>query len=200
MGPRPRTEEKAKAILAAARTCLGERGYAATTVSEVAAEAGVSRGLLHYYFRSKEDLLAQVVRANLEDALRVIGALISRASSAREIAEAITRALRTIVDDDPSFFNVMFEGWVVGRQSELVGAEVDRVFRDFRVALQEILQTSIDRGTIAPPIPTPGLAMLISALLDGIALELLTDRRLAADPKTWTAVEESILRLLASEF
>ena len=66
MCARSRSDEKTQAILKAAGACLGERGYAATTIAEIAAQAGVSRGLLHYYFKSKEELLAQVVRAGAD--------------------------------------------------------------------------------------------------------------------------------------
>src|SRR5438093_10505136 len=69
--------EKAKRIVAAMRASVGRRGAAGSTFDHVAQEAGVSRGLLHYYFGSKERLLVEVVRrdsdiraAALEDALR----------------------------------------------------------------------------------------------------------------------------------
>ena len=45
MTSRPRSDQKAQAILNAARTCLGERGYAATTIAEIAAEP--EQGLSH---------------------------------------------------------------------------------------------------------------------------------------------------------
>ena len=119
MHARPRSDIKAKTILDAARTCLAEKGYPATTVSEIAAQAGVSRGLLHYYFANKEDLLAQVARANLESALDMVGNLFAHAGSASELAGGLSGALRAIVEHDPSFFNVMYESWVVGRQSSM---------------------------------------------------------------------------------
>ena len=72
--------EKAKRIVAAMRASVGRRGAAGSTFDHVAQEAGVSRGLLHYYFGSKERLLVEVVRhdsdiraAALEDALRNVG-------------------------------------------------------------------------------------------------------------------------------
>ena len=54
--------EKAQRIVAAMRSSVGRRGTAGSTFDHVAAEAGVSRGLLHYYFGSKERLLVEVVR------------------------------------------------------------------------------------------------------------------------------------------
>src|SRR5947209_14780598 len=49
-------------LIAAGYTVLSEKGYEATTVKEVAHVAGVSPGLFHYYFASKEELLIAVLR------------------------------------------------------------------------------------------------------------------------------------------
>src|ERR687897_1559251 len=54
--------EKAQRIVDAMRATVGERGATGATFDVVAREAGVSRGLLHYYFGSKEKLLAEVAR------------------------------------------------------------------------------------------------------------------------------------------
>ena len=54
--------DKAQRIIAAMRASVASRGAAASTFDHVAREAGVSRGLLHYYFGSKERLLVEVVR------------------------------------------------------------------------------------------------------------------------------------------
>src|SRR3954465_15820275 len=58
--------EKAQRIVAAMRECVGTLGAAGATFDRVAQLAGVSRGLLHYYFGSKERLLVEVVRHDTE--------------------------------------------------------------------------------------------------------------------------------------
>lgn len=58
-----RSAETRSRVIAAAIRCLHRSGYAATTVSDVAAEAGVSRGAMTHQFPSKTDLMVEVVRA-----------------------------------------------------------------------------------------------------------------------------------------
>ena len=48
------------------RRSVAARGAAGATFDHVAREAGVSRGLLHYYFGTKERLLAEVVRRDAD--------------------------------------------------------------------------------------------------------------------------------------
>ena len=51
--------EKAQRIIDAMRDSVAKRGAAGSTFEHVAREAGVSRGLLHYYFGTKERLLVE---------------------------------------------------------------------------------------------------------------------------------------------
>jgi len=57
-----RKEDRPQEITEAAFEAFAENGYAATRVEEVAKRAGVSKGLLYLYFRTKEELFKAVVR------------------------------------------------------------------------------------------------------------------------------------------
>ncbi|MDH3611645.1 MAG: TetR/AcrR family transcriptional regulator [Gammaproteobacteria bacterium] len=65
--PKPRfqrrKEDRPQEITAAAFAAFAEKGYAATRVDEVAKRAGVSKGLLYLYFKTKEELFKAVVRS-----------------------------------------------------------------------------------------------------------------------------------------
>lgn len=60
---RRRKEDRPREITAAALAAFAEKGYAATRVDDVARRAGVSKGLLYLYFRTKEELFKAVVRS-----------------------------------------------------------------------------------------------------------------------------------------
>jgi AcrR family transcriptional regulator len=64
LGPEARREQ----ILAAARGLFEESGYDAVSMSDVAAAAEVTRGLVHHYFGSKRELYLEVVRSVLAEA------------------------------------------------------------------------------------------------------------------------------------
>lgn len=61
-----RTAEMRARLIQAAITCLYRSGYAATTVSTVADEAGVSRGAMTHHFKAKTDLMLAVVQSAFE--------------------------------------------------------------------------------------------------------------------------------------
>jgi AcrR family transcriptional regulator len=61
-----KSDIKRKGILRAALKVFGEKGYHCATLSQIAVEAGVSRGLIHFYFENKLDLLVSVMLVFLE--------------------------------------------------------------------------------------------------------------------------------------
>jgi AcrR family transcriptional regulator len=71
--------DKAIRIVEAMRASVAQRGIAGSTFDHVAREAGVSRGLLHYYFGTKERLLVEVVRRECD----VRGELLDQAVAGR---------------------------------------------------------------------------------------------------------------------
>ena len=60
---RRRKEARPQEITEAALAAFAENGYAATRVDDVARRAGVSKGLLYLYFKTKEELFKAVVRS-----------------------------------------------------------------------------------------------------------------------------------------
>ncbi|HEY8512817.1 MAG TPA: TetR/AcrR family transcriptional regulator [Cyclobacteriaceae bacterium] len=80
----PRTEaqnreirqESMQKIMDAASRLIAQKGYEATSIAEIAREAGVSKGLLYNYFSSKQDLLEKMVLGAMSEADNVMGRLI----------------------------------------------------------------------------------------------------------------------------
>jgi AcrR family transcriptional regulator len=189
-------DDKVQKILQAARCVLGREGYSATTISQVAAEAGVSRGLLHYYFKSKEELLAMVVRANVETSLDLVATMFASSTNADEVAAGLADALRSMLESAPEFFNLFFESWALARQSPVVAAELQGLYQHFREAMAAGLQELADKGVITPSLPVEGLAAVLTALVDGLGLQLITEPELIKRPAIWQATEQTIRLML----
>ncbi len=124
-------------ILDCAVRLFGERPYAAVSTTEIAARAGVARGLLNHYFGTKRDLYLQVVRrlVTLPDAADVLpagGTMASRAEG------AVTWFLDAMTAYGPTFIAVTgAEGVGTDPQVEQILAEADdAAARKILVALQ----------------------------------------------------------------
>jgi len=83
-----RKEDRPEEITQAALSAFAENGYAATRVDDVAKRAGVSKGLLYLYFKTKEDLFKAVIRSFLSPR---IDALIDNIENTELSAEQFLR-------------------------------------------------------------------------------------------------------------
>src|SRR6188472_2469415 len=105
----PISGDKAQRIVDAMRSSVARRGAAGSTFDHVAREAGVSRGLLHYYFGTKERLLVEVVRRDTDLRMAALDAALEGAHSADDFVDALVRSLEDLVRDDPDFVSLVFE-------------------------------------------------------------------------------------------
>lgn len=78
-----------EAILAAALEEFSANGFAATRLEDVARRAGIAKGTIYLYFRDKESLFQELVRAMLGPLVGAIEAAPMADLSARAVAEAI---------------------------------------------------------------------------------------------------------------
>jgi AcrR family transcriptional regulator len=99
--PRLRRSERREQILAAATSAFARTGYAATSLEDIAAEAGVTRVILYRHFESKADLY----RAVLDRAKQRLDA----ATGAPEFTDASIDALLAAAAEDPAAFRLLFQ-------------------------------------------------------------------------------------------
>lgn len=65
----PKNEERRQTILDAAQEVFSRKNFEATTIKDIAAAAGVSPGLIYWYFKDKSDLFASLLSERITDGL-----------------------------------------------------------------------------------------------------------------------------------
>jgi AcrR family transcriptional regulator len=98
-----RRERSREEILEAARRVMLREGVVATTLEAVAAEAGMSKAGLYYYFESKDALLFELVFASYERQALAVRTAVEKAEDGpgalRAIVETIVRTYASSLDD-----------------------------------------------------------------------------------------------------
>src|ERR671935_982270 len=133
--------DKAQRIVDAMRASVARRGAAGSTFDHVAREAGVSRGLLHYYFGTKERLLVEVVRRDSDIRLAALDEALADAHTADDFIDVLVRSLEDLVENDPDFVTLWFELFTVSRRNEEIGAEVAELTRRTREHVADVFET-----------------------------------------------------------
>ncbi len=167
--------DKARRIVQAMRTSVGRRGAAGSTFDHVAQEAGVSRGLLHYYFGTKERLLVEVVRHDSDVRLRALEEQLSEADSVDAIVQALVTQLKDYVGEDSASHALMYELFSVSRRNDEVREELAELYRRVRGQVAGVLRAKEREGIVNLRGDADAVASILFALGDGLELQLVSD-------------------------
>lgn len=167
--------EKAHRIVDAMRASVALRGVAGSTFDHVARDAGVSRGLLHYYFGSKERLLAEVVRRDTELRMEALDERLAAAGTAEDLVGLLRGTLEDMLRDDTAFLTLAFELFTLSRRNEEIAAEFAELIRRTREQVAAVLRAKAQEGVLELRADPEAIAEVIFGLGDGLALRILGD-------------------------
>ena len=180
--------EKAQRIVDAMRSSVALRGVAGSTFDHVARDAGVSRGLLHYYFGSKERLLAEVVKRDTELRMAALDEQLASASSAADFIAMLRRTLEAMLREDTEFLTLSFEVFTLSRRNADIAAEYTQLVRRTREQVAAVLAAKEAAGVLTLRGEPEAIAEIIFGIGDGLALRLLgepdRDHRATVDAGT----------------
>lgn len=167
--------DKAQRIVDAMRSSVAARGAAGSTFEHVAGEAGVSRGLLHYYFGTKERLLVEVVRRDTELRVERLDERLTPAETVDDVIEALVASLTDMIENEPSFFLLLFELFSAGRRNPDIQREVGQLFERTRSHVADVLRSKEEEGVLNLRFKAEDVVSILFALGDGFSLQALSD-------------------------
>jgi AcrR family transcriptional regulator len=167
--------EKAQRIVDAMRDSVARRGAAGSTFEHVAREAGVSRGLLHYYFGTKERLLIEVVRRDSDLRIERLDEMLGEAETADAVLDVLVKSLTDLIDNDPGFFLLLYELFSAGRRKPEIQHEVGQLFEATRSHVAKVLRRKEEEGILSLRFDAEAVVAYLLAVADGFALQALSD-------------------------
>lgn len=166
----PRTEEqfnairteKKQLILDAALKLFSEKGYENASISQIAKEAGISKGLVYNYFESKESLLVSILNLGIDEMLQLYDLDKDGVLDCSEMEYFITESFRLLTENTnywKLYFNVAMQ---------------PVVFKILEMRMKEIVNTILritTRYFDSLGFENPSAeALLFGATMDGVSL------------------------------
>ena len=193
-------EDKIENILKAAVVVLADRGYESASIKEIASKAKVNWGLLHYYFKDKEDLVAKALKFSSKAMTRSSMEPFSTGKSPEQIIDGAIDILKKNWQENPTFYKFLFEMWCASGRSRKIKAElincIDLITESLRVELERLHNNSQTTVNSAAPYDAKSTARLLLAISDGLAFQLIHDPQHLEDEKLWQAFKNATLSLL----
>ena len=173
-------------LVDAAEKLLLEEGYAAVTSRGVAARAGLKPQLVHYYFRTMDDLFIEVLRRRAEHDLRRFEDAIAADGSLRNLWRLNT---------DPRRARFTIELVALANHRKAIRAEIARYAERFRAAQMEAFRDALTAHGLDDEELPPIVALL---LMTGVSQVLALEEALgvtSGHDTTRAFVERTIERL-----
>lgn len=165
-----RAQAQRMRILDAASKCFVEQGFHAAGMADIAATAEMSVGLLYRYFKNKSAIVNAMIAQCLEDSGHILRQLETRDDMLRATTHAYDQWCR---GDDPKMnVALMLEITAEVTRDRQIAAAARKKDRLFRQQLEDFVRRT---WRLADPGEVRGRAMLLHALLDGLAVRAIRE-------------------------
>ncbi len=161
------SEWRHQEVLEAARRIFARLGYAAANVEEIAKEAGMAKGTVYLYFKSKEEVFLAVLASELEC---LTNKTIEGMSAAKTFEERLTVFLNlrlAYLQNNQDFIRIYFAEFDgCGSRSPLISDVIDRTYRRSIDFMRQCLEQAIAQGELRA-VPVEPAAMAIYDIAKG---------------------------------
>jgi len=147
MSPRPDvSEERRNQIIESAIKVFAREGFANTRMEDVAAESGLSKGLLYWYFKSKEDIIIAIADLLFSAEFRKMQNLSIKGQTSHDCLEyfldIFVKDLQTIIKLSP----VIYEFYALAFRNKAVRHVMHEYFQRFMMIMEPIILHGMEQG------------------------------------------------------
>jgi AcrR family transcriptional regulator len=158
-------EIRKEQVITATRKCIAEKGVLHLSIKDVAAEAGVSTGVIYYYFKNKQDLLLQVLKETFRRSHERVIRSLAPLDSARDKLFKHVENISIVPEDNPEFFPLLMNYLAQAQNNPEFADIIKKFFGNLRSFIQDYLDQGIKENEI-----DPGLAGQLPVMILGMGL------------------------------
>ena len=188
--------ERKNQIVRATVDCIAKYGYHNFSMQDVARTAGVSKGIIHYYFLNKDDLMMSVLGKVAADIERVLHADMDSIDNPRKKLEIFIDICLDVVRSTREYYQVNMDFWTQINQKAEVRQVIAQHYVKFRETCSKVIMEGIEKGLFAKVDPKE-YSIYIVAVIDGVCLQWLFDERAFNYDKMSTQICHLIMKGLA---
>jgi AcrR family transcriptional regulator len=182
----PPIANKRDVIVEAAVTCFSRDGFGGTTIAAVASQAGIGKGTVYEYFRSKEELLLDAClwccQRNQKQVNELLGSTGpgvhsgADANPAKALHRLVLTAFTVIPESSRTYIRLFSDLWTVSSGQPQVLAKAQALLRESYAQWEAVLNYLYGAGLaqgLFRPLPDPTiLGRLFTASIDGLVWQL----------------------------
>lgn len=198
--------DRREAILQAAVRAFARHGYAATTIEEIASEAGISKGSVYNYFPSKEALFFEIFQQVVSEGVEGLECIVRSGGTA---TEKILKSLDFWLEQIHQCYDLarlILECWTSAAASHgdaegdgQLAAKLSQMYQQFHALVAEMLREGVESGEFRLRMEPDWHVRMILGLLDGLKVQSLLGVLAGIDPACLAAVKQTVLDSLGAD-
>jgi AcrR family transcriptional regulator len=170
MSPRPDvSEERRKQIITSAIKVFARDGFENARMDDIAAESGLSKGLLYWYFNSKEEIIIAIADLLFSAEFSKMQVISLENQTARLSLESYLQIFLSDLQEMLAIAPVIYEFYALAFRNPAVRQVMQEYLGRFVTILEPIVQLGIDTGEFTPCDPRQA-TIAIGAALEGTLL------------------------------
>ncbi len=166
--------ERKEQIVRATVDCISKFGYHNFSMQDVARTAGVSKGIIHYYFLNKDELMMSVLDKVAGDIERVLQSDMATIEDPFQKMEIFVNVCFDVVRSTREYYQVNMDFWTQINQKDEVRAVIARHYAKFRETAAKVVRQGLESGKFRTVDPAQYGSFVI-AVIDGLSLQWLFD-------------------------
>src|SRR5690606_12830301 len=170
------TAERKDQIVRATVECITKFGYHNFSMQDVARTAGVSKGIIHYYFLNKDELMMSVLDKVAGDIERVLASEMGSSPDPKAKLEAFVDVAFDVVRSTREYYQVNMDFWTQINQKDDVRKVIAAHYAKFRESLAKVIREGITAGAFKE-VDASLYASYAIAVIDGLSLQWLFDEQ-----------------------
>lgn len=164
-------------MIQAVRKCVAESGLHGATVRAVAAKAGVSTGILNYYFESREQLIEETLQDANEQVLKTISEATIRPENALARLQILVNSALPLSAEDREINIFWVDYWAEALHSKRLREAQMEHNSLWWASIEDTIREGQKSGYFRKDADARSAARTISALIDGLTVHTMLDER-----------------------
>lgn len=186
------SEQRRQEIMDAALAVFSRLGFEHASMDDIAKEAGVSKGALYLYYKSKDAIIATLLQIFFDHAFNQLRELAAAEDSVVAQLQHVTRQLIREMDRMASIQPLTLQFYAIAARRADVRGYLRTYFAEYVQVLEDIMRRGIAQGELRATINPTEAAITLTGLYEGLALLWIIDPQRAY----WHAQVESSVSLL----
>jgi AcrR family transcriptional regulator len=163
---------RSQGIREAAMRVVSRKGYDHVTVQDIADEAGVAKGTVYLYFKSREDVLEKTMSFSFEEFHILIREAIGRGTTFRERVEQVVQAQLEYFEQQQEFFRLYLA------MAEPLGERRLRKHASYRTHIGQLVsmvEMAVENDEVLAQ-PPERIAIALASVIRDIGLQRMTEK------------------------